>query len=165
MSIYPSTVNNFNTFEYVTLSNLVAGDFVVLVKTGAHSFKIDKAVIDPYSLVFGFVRDVYTMGSTVAVYPINYFINDKLSGLIPGDIYYSHPSIPGAITNVSPTGTLVIQELGVALNTTDLDTQYSNLFIGTGTGGGGGGTTTNVLVDGGTFMVPFDNTLIDAGAF
>lgn len=32
-------------------------------------------------------------------------------------------------------------------------------------GGGGGGTNSNVLIDGGTFLVPTQYVLIDAGIF
>jgi hypothetical protein len=34
-----------------------------------------------------------------------------------------------------------------------------------GGGGGGGGTNSNVLIDGGTFLIPTQNVLIDAGIF
>lgn len=152
------------SFKYETLSNLNAGDFVVLLNNGANSIVVDKQVIDAFNVYFGFVINNYTAGQTAEIYSLR-VVNNKLSGLILGDTYYAHPTIAGSITNVLPTGTLIIQEIGVALNTTDLDTQYFRSYQGTGGGGGGGGTTSNVLIDGGSFIAPSDNTLIDAGSF
>lgn len=152
------------SFKYETLSNLSPGDFVVLLNNGANSIVVDKQVIDAFNVYFGFVVNSYTAGQIAEVYSLR-VVNNKLSGLTPGDTYYAHPTIPGSVTNVSPTGTLIIQELGVAINSTDLDTQYYRSYQGTGGGGGGGGTNSNVLIDGGTFVAPSDNTLIDAGIF
>ena len=74
--------------------------------------------------------------------------------------------MPGGITTVSPVNTLVIQQLGIAINTTDLDTQFNYLFPGTGGGGGGLPCTGwDVLIDGGNFLNPCTYTLIDGGNF
>jgi len=148
---------------YYTTSNLNAGDFVILYKVDATTSKIKKAIINPYSVIFGFVLSNYSIGDLAQVYPLN-TVNNALSGLTPGDTYYSDPSVAGGVTNVLPTSTEVVQQLGIALSSTELDTQYSFLIDGTG-GGGGGGTNSNVLIDGGTFVAPSDNTLIDAGIF
>jgi len=164
MSIYPAYPVFNPIFNYVTLSNLVPGDFVSLIRTGGDTYVVDKVIVDPYKVIFGFVTTTVLAGDVAGIYNLG-LVNDKLSGLTPGATYYASPTIVGGITTVSPTGTALIFKLGIAINTTNLDTQYYQEIEGTGTGGGGGGTTTNVLVDGGTFMVPFDNTLIDAGAF
>ncbi len=153
------------TFKYRTLSNLNAGDFVVLYNDGANEMVVDKQVIDSFNLYFGFVVNSYLVGQTAEVYQLR-IVNNQLSGLVPGATYYAHPTNPGEITNVLPTGTSVIQQVGVAINTTDLDTQYFNTYEGSG--GGGGGLvcpTSDTLVDGGTFLSPCSNTLIDAGSF
>lgn len=152
-------------FNYYTTSVLVPGDFVILYKIDATSYKVRKGIIDPYNIIFGFVLSPYNIGDLAQVYPLN-TVNTALVGLTPGATYYSDPAVAGGITTVLPTGTDVIQQLGIAINTTDLDTQYS--FLIDGSGGGGGGLvcpTSDTLIDGGTFLSPCSNTLIDAGSF
>jgi hypothetical protein len=153
-------------FNYYTTSVLNPGDFVILYKINATSSKVKKAVIDPYNIIFGFVLSGYNIGDLAQVYPLN-SVNTALLGLIPGNTYYSDPAVAGAVTNVLPVGTEVIQQLGIALSATELDTQYSFLIDGSGGGGGGGLVcpTSDTLVDGGTFVSPCSNTLIDAGSF
>lgn len=152
-------------FKYRTLSNLTAGDFVVVFNNGANELVVDKQVIDAFNPYFGFVVNNYTAGQTAEIYQLR-VVNNQLSGLIPTATYYADPTTPGAVTNVLPTGTSIIQIIGIAINTTDLDTQYYRSIEGSG--GGGGGLvcpTSDTLIDGGTFLSPCSNTLIDAGSF
>jgi hypothetical protein len=132
--LYPQPV-----IKYETLSNLSAGDFVTLVSTGLNSFKVDKVAVDSYNLYFGFVTSSYSIGNIATITPLNY-VNASLVGLVPGDIYYADPTSPGGITNVLPTGVICIQQVGIALNSTSLDTQYRKLIEGSGGGGGGSPT-------------------------
>jgi hypothetical protein len=168
MPVYPS-----NT--YTTITNLNAGDFVVLYKDPdlppdfyppAYILKVQKAAVEEYRLVIGYVVQSYGAGSVCQVFALG-GVNWALSGLVPGTIYYSDPLNPGGITSTFPTGTEIVQQLGIALSTNHLDTLYNDLFEGTGASGGGGLVcpTSDTLVDGGTFVSPCSNTLIDAGSF
>ena len=151
--------------SYVSLSNLSPGDFVIMDKVDATTIKVKKDLVDPYNLIAGFVVDSCVIGGTVKVYPLN-VVNNALAGLVIGTDYYADPLVAGGITSVLPTGTAVIQKLGIAISATELDTQYFELIEGSG--GGGGGLvcpTSDTLVDGGTFVSPCSNTLIDAGSF
>lgn len=137
MSFNPNII--YHT-KYITTDNLVPGDFVVAYNYNAGEIRVKKAVVNPYLLVVGFVRTAYTAGMEIYLYRLE-FINDKLSGLVVGDDYYAHPTIPGAVTNVVPTGVFMAQKLGKAISTTKLDTRYNELvYIGTG----GGGTVMSV---------------------
>jgi hypothetical protein len=158
---------------YTTISNLTAGDFVLLYRDPllppdfappAYMLKVQRAVVEEYNLVIGYVVQSYGAGSVCQVYALG-GVNWALSGLVPGTTYYSDPLNPGGIISTFPTGTEIVQQLGIALSTNHLDTLYNDLFQGTGSGGGGGGTNSNVLVDAGSFLAPSDNTLIDAGIF
>mgnify|MGYP003663801881 CR=1 FL=1 len=122
------------SFKYETLSNLNPGDFVVLYNDGANKLVVEKQVIDAFNLYFGFVTNSYTAGQVAEIYGLR-VVNNQLVGLVPGDTYYAHPTNPGEVTNVLPIGTSVIQQVGVAINTTDLDTQYYNNYEGSGGGG------------------------------
>jgi hypothetical protein len=128
------------SFKYETLSNLNPGDFVVLYNDGANKLVVEKQVIDAFNLYFGFVTNSYTAGQVAEIYGLR-VVNNQLVGLVPGDTYYAHPTNPGEVTNVLPIGTSVIQQVGVAINTTDLDTQYYNNYEGSG-----GGTVTSVAL-------------------
>ena len=163
LPVYPYLLNSF---ELISLSNLVAGDFVTMVKVGMDMKWTEKVVItQPYVLDFGFVLLPCAIGDTIRVYPMS-TVNPGLVGLIPGSMYYASDTVPGGITTVSPVNTLVIQQLGIAINTTDLDTQFNYLFPGTGGGGGGLPCTGwDVLIDGGNFLNPCTYTLIDGGNF
>lgn len=136
----PFNPNIIYHVKYITTDNLVPGDFVVAYNYGAGEIRVKKAVVNPYLLVVGFVRSAYSAGMEIYLYRLE-FINDKLSGLVVGDDYYAHPTIPGSVTNVVPTGVFVAQKLGKAISPTKLDTRYNELiYIGTG----GGGTVMSV---------------------
>lgn len=158
---YPGYPYPYLAQSYVSLSNLSPGDFVIMDKVDATTIKVKKDLVDPYNLIGGFVVDSCVIGGTVKVYPLN-VVNNALAGLVIGTDYYADPLVAGGITSILPTGTAVIQKLGTAISATELDTQYFELIQGSG---GGGGTNSNVLIDGGTFIAPSDNTLIDAGIF
>lgn len=131
----PFNPNIIYHVKYITTDNLVPGDFVVAYNYGAGEIRVKKAVVNPYLLVVGFVRSAYSAGMEIYLYRLE-FINDKLSGLVVGDDYYAHPTIPGSVTNVVPTGVFVAQKLGKAISPTKLDTRYNELvYIGTGSGG------------------------------
>ena len=164
MATYPLYPVSSPQVKLITSSNLSTGDFVIADKISGGVLRVKKAVIDPYNTYYGFVLSNYTAGQTANIQLLG-SINNGLSGLTLGVTYYAHPTVPGSITSTIPTGTKVIQLLGKALNSYSLDTQYAKLIDGTGGGGGGGGTNSNVLIDGGTFVAPSDNTLIDAGIF
>lgn len=158
---------------YTTVNNLNAGDFVVAYLQDdlppdfyppAYIDKVEKAIIAPYKFIIGYVTQAYAAGSNAKVYELG-GVNYALSGLIPGASYYSDPSVPGAITNVMPVGTEIIQRLGLALTTAHLDTLYNGVMDGTAGGTGLVCPTSDTLVDGGTFLSPCSNTLIDAGSF
>ena len=133
----PFNPNIIYHVKYITTDNLVPGDFVVAYNYGAGEIRVKKAVVNPYLLVVGFVRSAYSAGMEIYLYRLE-FINDKLSGLVVGDDYYAHPTIPGSVTNVVPTGVFVAQKLGKAISSTKLDTRYNELvYIGAGGSPGG----------------------------
>lgn len=133
---------------YTTVSALNAGDFVVAYLEDdlppdfyppAYITKVTKALVVPYRFIIGYVTTSYGAGSYAKVYTLG-GVNYALSGLIPGDSYYADPVTPGAVTNVMPVGTEIIQRLGIALSSAHLDTLYNGIMDGTA----GGGTVTSV---------------------
>lgn len=136
----PSYAYNY----YTTVNALNAGDFVVAYLEDdlppdfyppAFITKVQKALVQPYRFIIGYVTQAYGPGSYAKVYELG-GVNYALSGLIPGDSYYADPVTPGAVTNVMPVGTEVIQRLGIALSSAHLDTLYNGIMDGTGGGGG-----------------------------
>ena len=124
---------------FVTNSNLNAGDFVVLDREYLIATRVNKAIITSFDNYFGYVLVDCPAGTSAPVFLLG-GVNTALSGLTPGLTYYANPLVPGGITSTIPTGTPIIQVLGVAISATELDTQ--NNYIEQGTGGGGGGSPT-----------------------
>lgn len=141
MSFYPIYPFPYPIREYVTRDSLVPGDFVILKKVSGAGYIVVKEVVDPYHTYAGFVTQAYNIGDKVTMYPINFYINNQLVGLTPGATYYADPVVPGGVTSTLPIGVLVIQKIGIAISATELDTQYNDLYPGTG---GGSGTVLSV---------------------
>lgn len=114
-----------------TISNLNPGDFVILRKVDNLTNYVIKAVIDPFNVYFGFVKQSYLVGQVADVYVLG-FNNTALAGLIPGNNYYASPTVAGGITNVLPTNTKVIQLVGKAETVNLLNTESNRLIDGTG---------------------------------
>lgn len=117
---------------FVTNSNLNAGDFVVLDREYLIATRVNKAVITSFDNYFGYVLVDCPAGTSAPVFLLG-GVNTALSSLTPGLTYYANPLVPGGITSTIPTGTPIIQVLGVAISATELDTQ--NNYIEQGTGG------------------------------
>lgn len=98
--------------------NLSAGDFVN-VWDDVGTTKIRKADASSSKRAHGFVLDAVTSGSSGSVYFDG--INDQLTGLTGGSMYYLSDTTAGGNLDTPPsdTGDLV-QELGVAISATEI---------------------------------------------
>ncbi len=116
---------------FFALTNLVAGDFVILERVYRATYGIKKGTVDNVDYYIGYVTGPASVGDITTCTLLG-DINPFLSGLVPGAIYYADPTVPGGITTTAPVGTNIIQIVGKATSTTSLDTGYSRIIAGTG---------------------------------
>ena len=119
----------------ITLSNLNAGDFVIIewsLVGGSYLPQAKKAApSSPFSLYGGFVLNNYTVGDDAEVILMFGQVNNALSGLTISASYYADPTNPGGITSTSPVGTYLIQYVGTAISSTELVVDNQRISYGT----------------------------------
>ena len=119
----------------ITLSNLNAGDFVIVewsLVGGSYTPQAIKAApSSPFMLYSGFVLNNYTAGDDAEVIYMFGIVNNALSGLTVGASYYADPTNPGGITSTSPVGTYLIQFIGTAISATEIVTYNNRISYGT----------------------------------
>ena len=103
--------------------NLAAGDFVnIHDSTGP---KVRKADGSNARAAHGFVLASVTSGQSATVYRSG--VNDQLTSLTPGAVYWLSTATAGAVTGTAPTQTSghINQVLGVAESTTAISFEYN----------------------------------------
>ena len=104
---------------------LAAGDFVEIYSSSGA--KCRKADAQTPREAKGYVLAAALQGADAQVFFLG-GVNDKLSGLVPGEDYYLSLT-PGGVSSVAPSGTgQALQSLGVAVSPTSLLT-IPGMFI------------------------------------
>lgn len=104
---------------------LAAGDFVNLYdSTGLKVRKADASGGNAKK-AHGYVLASVSSSATATIYYGN--LNNQLSSLTVGAVYYLSGTTPGAVTSTAPTTSgHIVQQLGVARSTTELIVEVEN---------------------------------------
>jgi hypothetical protein len=120
-SVMPNGIGA-ETQSITTSEDIADGAYVnVYSNTGTITARNANATAATARPANGFVKAGTTSGSTAIVYALNGALNDHLSTLTTGSVYYLGKSAGAITTDISgyTTGDL-IQQIGVAWNTTTL---------------------------------------------
>lgn len=114
--------------DFVTAENLAAGDFVNIFDVSGTP-KIQKADASNVAKeADGYVNSASTSGGTNTIYYEG--SNTHVSGVVGGTEYYLSSTVPGGVTATPPTGAVLIQALGKAVSTTEINVEIDRPFVG-----------------------------------